>query len=106
VGVTSRLSNVLPGLLVVEDERIVTRHEVPMSIAQPEGFRPVGQVTREAAFLGHPFAITLAAYLGMEAFVLCTPSVSSTVRVLPTTPSSRRTESTASSFAAGRCARR
>jgi hypothetical protein len=56
-------------LATIDGDRIVTTHELRYEVQAPEGFRAAGPVHRETVFGGHPFAVTLAAWVGAEAFV-------------------------------------
>lgn len=56
-------------LLTIDGDRIVTTHELRYEVEAPDGYRVAGPVHRETVFGGHPYAVTLAAWVGPEAFV-------------------------------------
>lgn len=59
-----------PKLLEFEHDKLVTRNEVPLTIDRPKGFKPIGPVDHDSTFSNHPFAVTLAAYVGAGAFLM------------------------------------
>ena len=59
-----------PPFLKFEPHRLVSTHEIRVGIRQPSGFHAAGPIDHTPSFSGHPYAVTLAAYLGDAAFLM------------------------------------
>ena len=57
-------------LLAVHGDRLVSLHELRVSVARPRGFRVAPPVHRKAEFSGHPFAVSVGAFVGPDSFVM------------------------------------
>ena len=59
-----------PPFLTFKPHCLVSTHEIRVSIQQPQGFHAAGPIDHTPTFSGHPYAVTLAAYLGDAAFLM------------------------------------
>ncbi len=56
--------------LEIHGHQLMSTHEIKVIVEQPRGFRAVGPVNYLPTFSRHPFAVSLAAFLGDGAFVM------------------------------------
>lgn len=59
-----------PSFLKFESHRLVSNHEIRLSIKQPAGFHAAGPIDHTPAFSGHPYVVSLAAYTDSKAFLM------------------------------------